>query len=245
MRRTAWLQDTRMERFEEAFGAWTESRLTQEEAARLLGICERTFRRWIDRFEEAGLDGLIDKHLSQASNRRAPVDRYRNRHRSWNVRHFHAWWYQRDGGKRSYTWVKSALQTAGLVARASRRGAHRKQREAANRYLRETYLPAFNAEFARPPREEGSAFVACGDAERLDEILCEHHERVVGHDNCIRFRRKVLQIPPDRYCCHYVKATVKVLQYPDGCVAIRHGPCELARYDPQGELLTGNLRTAA
>ncbi len=81
---------------------------------------------------------------------------------------------------------------------------------------RETYLPAFNAEFARPPREEGSAFVACGNAERLDEILCEHHERVVGHDNCVHFRRKVLQIPSDRYRCHYVKATVKVLQYPDG-----------------------------
>ncbi len=126
-----------MERFEEAFGAWTESRLTQEEAARLRGVCERTFRRWIDRYEEAGLDGLIDKRLSQASSRRAPVDevmglvdRYRNRHRGWNVRHFHAW-YRRDGGKRSYTWVKNALQAAGLVARAPRRGAHRKRREPA------------------------------------------------------------------------------------------------------------------
>ncbi len=117
--------------------------------------------------------------------------------------------------------------------------------EAANRYLRETYLPAFNAEFARPPREEGSAFVARGDAERLDEILCEQHERVVGHDNCVRFRRQVLQIPPDRYRCYYVKATVKVLRYLDGCVAIRHGLRELARYDPRAKLLTENLRTAA
>lgn len=96
--------------------------------------------------------------------------------------------------------------------------------EAANRYLRETYLPALNAEFARPPREEGSAFVACGDGDRLDEILCEHHERVVGHDNCVRFRRRVLQIPADRYCCHYVKAKVKVLRHPDECITIRHGP---------------------
>ena len=61
-------------RFEEAYGGWTESRLTQEEAARLLGVCDRTFRRYIDRYEEEGLEGLIDKRLSQISHRRAPVD---------------------------------------------------------------------------------------------------------------------------------------------------------------------------
>ncbi len=49
MRRTEWLQETRMARFEEAYCGWTERRLTQEEAARLLGVCDRTFRRWIDR----------------------------------------------------------------------------------------------------------------------------------------------------------------------------------------------------
>ena len=74
MRRTEWLQETRLMRFEEAYGGWTESRLTQEEAALLLGVCARTFRRYIDRYEEEGLDGLIDKRLSQVSCRRAPVD---------------------------------------------------------------------------------------------------------------------------------------------------------------------------
>ena len=74
MKRTKWLQGTRKMRFEDAYGDWQSSRLTQEEAARLLGVYERTFRRYIDRYEDAGLEGLIDKRLSQVSHRRAPVD---------------------------------------------------------------------------------------------------------------------------------------------------------------------------
>ncbi len=135
MRRTELLQEIRKMRFEEAYGVWTESRLSQEEAARMLGICARTFRRYIDRYEEGGLEGLLDKRLTQVSSRRAPldevlavVDRYRTRHMGWNVKHFHAW-YRRDGGQRSYTWVKNTLQSRGLVSRAAKKGAHRKRRE--------------------------------------------------------------------------------------------------------------------
>ncbi|MDE0145359.1 MAG: helix-turn-helix domain-containing protein [Nitrospira sp.] len=137
MRRTAWLQEIRMTRFEEAFFGWTESRLTQEEAARVLGVCTRTFRRWSERYEEAGREGLRDKRLPQASQRCAPVDevlalmaRYRTGHSGWNVKHFYTW-YRRDGGGRSYTWVKTRLQVAGVVARTPRRRAHRQRREAA------------------------------------------------------------------------------------------------------------------
>jgi transposase len=122
-------------RFEEAYGGWQQGRLTQEEAARLLGVCERTFRRHIDRYEDEGLDGLIDKRLNQLSHRRAPVDEvvrlvdcYRKRHDGWNAKHFYAW-YKRDGGVRSYTWVKNRLQEAKLVPKAAKRGAHRKRRE--------------------------------------------------------------------------------------------------------------------
>lgn len=135
MRRTEWLQETRKMRFEEAFGDWLEGRLTQEEAAKLLGVHARTFRRYIDRYEDEGLDGLIDKRLDQISHRRAPVDevmelvdRYENRHSGWNIKHFHAW-YKRDGGARSYTWVKNTLQSAGAVKKAPGRGKHRKRRE--------------------------------------------------------------------------------------------------------------------
>lgn len=135
MRRTKVLQEIRKMRFEEAYEGWNAGRLTQGEAARLLGMCERSFRRYLVRFEADGLDGLIDRRLEQVSNRRAPVDEvlaltdlYRKRHLGWNVRHFHAW-YRRDGGARSYSWVKKRLQEAGLVEVGRKKGAHRKKRE--------------------------------------------------------------------------------------------------------------------
>lgn len=135
MRRTEILQEIRKMRFEEAYGVWTERRLTQEEAARMLGVCDRTFRRYIDRYEESGMEGLLDKRLTQASSRRAPVDevmalarQYEGRYRGWNVKHFHSW-YRRDGGQRSYTWVKNTLQSRGLVSKAARKGTHRKRRD--------------------------------------------------------------------------------------------------------------------
>src|SRR4030065_502615 len=74
MRRTEWLQETRMIRFEEAFFGWTENRLSPEEAARLLGVCGRTFRRYVCRYEEHGIEGLVDKRLTQVSHRKAPLD---------------------------------------------------------------------------------------------------------------------------------------------------------------------------
>ncbi|MCX7628604.1 MAG: hypothetical protein N2Z69_09395, partial [Methylophilaceae bacterium] len=70
---------------------------------------KRSFRRYIRRYEEEGLAGLIDRRVEQASCRKAPVDAvmavvegYRRRHAGWNVKHFYAW-YRRDGGSRSYT----------------------------------------------------------------------------------------------------------------------------------------------
>ncbi|MFT4067611.1 helix-turn-helix domain-containing protein [Paraburkholderia sp.] len=82
-----------------------ESRLTQAEAARLLGVCERTFRRQTDRYKADGLDGLIDKRLEQISHRRAPVDEvvklvelYRRDYAGWNVRHFHSWYRREHSG---------------------------------------------------------------------------------------------------------------------------------------------------
>jgi len=135
MRRTELLQEIRKMRFEEAYEGWNVGRLTQGEVARLLGMCERSFRRYLVRYESDGLDGLIDRRLEQTSNRRAPVDevvaltdRYQKRHLGWNVRHFHSW-YRRDGGARSYSWVKKRLQEAGLVQTGKKKGEHRKKRE--------------------------------------------------------------------------------------------------------------------
>jgi transposase len=382
MRRTELLQEVRKMLFEQIYGVWQERRLTQAEAARMLGVCQRTFRRLLDRYEESGLDGLIDKRLNQASHRRAPVDEvlelidgYKERHQGWNAKHFYAW-YRQDGGKRSYTWVKCRLQEARLIAKAPGRGKHRKRRErspwpgmmvhqdgsthewtpgvlwdliltmddatnehyslffveqegtsssfraikeviekrglfsslytdrgshywltpeaggkvdkvnltqfgqamkrlgiqmiaayspeargrcermfgthqerltkelalagirdmeAANRYIAEAYLPAFNAEFMQPAMEEGSAFVAYIGT-NLDDFLCEHYERVVGKDNCVSFERLKLQIPADQHRLHYVKVTVRIHRYQDGTLAIFHGPRQLASYDQHGEL---------
>lgn len=391
MRRTELLQEVRKMRFEEAYGGWQEGRLTQAEAARLLGVCERSFRRYIHRYEEEGIEGLADRRLTQLSHRRAPVDevmrltqRYERYHRGWNVRHFYAW-YRRDEGQRSYSWVKSQLQRSGLVQREKGRGKHRKRRlpaawpgmmlhqdgsrhqwvpgvywdlivtmddatnehysmffveeegtassfqgireviegwglfcslytdrgshywhtgqaggkvdkgaltqfgramqqlgiemipayspqargrserafethqdrlvkelalagiseiEEANRYLRQVYLPAYNAEFKRAPREQGSAFVPYQGGD-LGEILCEHHERVVGNDNCVSFAGLKLQIPGDAHRMHYVRVKVRVHRYPDGNLAVFHGPRCLGRYDSQGAPLGSRLLAAA
>ena len=378
-------------RFEEAYAGWNSGRLTQAEAAQVLGMCERSFRRYLSRYEADGLEGLIDRRLAHASNRLAPVDevmalteQYRSRHSGWNVKHFHSW-YQRAGGTRSYTWVKKRLQDAELVPKAAKRGAHRKRRErrplpgmmihqdgsthewvpgalwdlivtmddatsehysmffveeegtassfrgvrevimayglfssfysdrgshywhtpeaggkvdkqnltqfgralrqlgiemiaayspeargrserafgthqgrlpqelalagittmaAANRYLKDIYLPAFNAEFAQPAMEEGTAFVPwVGGC--LDDILCEQADRTVGADNCVRFETLILQIPADRHRCHYVKAKVRVHRYANGHLAVFHGPRKLADYNPEGKVITKRLKQAA
>ena len=122
-------------RFKEAYEGWNAGRLTQAEAAQILGMCERSFRRHLSRFEADGLEGLIDRRLESASNRRAPVDevmalteQYRSRHTGWNVKHFHSW-YKQEGGARSYTWVKKRLQEAQLVQASKQRGSHRRRRE--------------------------------------------------------------------------------------------------------------------
>ena len=391
MKPTQVLQEIRKMRFEEAYEGWNEGRLTQAEAARILGVCERSFRRYLVSYEADGLDGLIDRRLEQTSNRQAPVDEvmamtdeYRRQYLGWNVKHFHSW-YQRTGGTRSYTWVKKHLQKAELVPKAEKHGAHRKRRErsalpgmmihqdgsthewvvgqmwdlintmddatsehysmffceeegtassfqgvhdvieahglfssfysdrgshywhtpeaggkvdkdnptqfgralrhlgiemiaayspeargrserafgthqgrlpnelalagiidreTANRYLREIYMPAFNTEFACPAPEQGTAFVPWIGS-NLDDILCEQYERTVSADNCVRFEGQILQIPADRHRCHYVKVRVRVHRYADGNLAVFHGPRRLADYDREGKTFTQNLKQAA
>jgi transposase len=368
--------------FEEVLNIWHKGRLTQEEAARMLSVSDRTFRRYIDRYNEDGLEGLSDKRLTQVSARKAPVDevlalvdRYELRHKGWNVSHFHTW-YKRDGGTRSYTWIKNQLQAAKSVPKRAKRGVHRKKRERsplpgmmihqdasthewvpgkkwdlvvtmddannehysmfftgqegtassfagvrdvllshglfcsfysdrgshywntpeaggkvdkknltqfgrgmhqlgiemiaayspeargrgerafathqdrlvkelaffgitgmaeANRYLNERYRPAFNTEFMEPTTESGSAFVPLLGAQ-IDDILCEHYERTVARDNCISFEGKTLQIPQDQHRCNYIKVKVRVHRYPDGSLAIFHGPRRLANYHPDGRV---------
>lgn len=114
----------------------------------------------------------------------------------------------------------------------------------ANQYLREVYMPAFNAEFMQPAAEEGSAFVPWIGGQ-LADILCERFERVVGHDNCVSFEGLKLQIPADRHRCHYVKTRVTVLRYPNRQMAIMHGPRKLAIYDLSGKEIKLNNTVVA
>jgi len=383
MNRTAWLQDRRMQKFRDVLSRWEQRSLSALEAAEILGCSERQFRRYRTRYEEEGLDGLIDKRLGKASARRVPADRiawmleqYRTHYMGWNVKHFHEQLVQRHGFDWGYTWVKTQLHTADLVERAKRRGAHRRKRprkpcvgmmlhqdgsrfawlagqpeldlivtmddatselysaflveeegtastfqgllevftaqglpgslysdrgshyfftpqagaevdknrltqvgralaqlgiehipayspqargrsermfgtlqdrlakelalagiteiDAANRFLRNHYLPAHNARFAKPPALPESAFVAA-DPAQLREILCVQEERVVARDNTVAYQRLRLQLPESPLRAHYVKARVVVRAYPDGRLAVFHGPRLLARYDAAGE----------
>jgi transposase len=383
MKRTKLLEELRKMRFEDTYNHYQQGSLTQEEAASLLGVCARTFRRYIMRYKEEGLDGLIDRRISQLSHRMAPVDEvcrltdlYRNEYYGWNVRHFHNW-YQRQGGGRSYSWVKNKLQDANLVLKAKGKGKHRKRRErspmagmmihqdgsthqwidgvywdlivtmddatsehysmffidqegtmssfkgvketiekrglfcsfysdrgshywytpeaggkvshdhltqfgramqqlginmiaayspeargrserafrthqerlpkelakagivdmaSANRYVQEVYMPAYNKEFMVKSAEDGDAFVSLqvGD---INEILCEHYERVVGKDNCVHFEGLILQIPRQIYRFNFVKVKVMVHCYLDGHLALFHGPRKLAEYGCDGQLI--------
>jgi hypothetical protein len=114
----------------------------------------------------------------------------------------------------------------------------------ANRYLKRRFLPAFNRLFSVPAREPGSAFVPFIGASLVD-ILCLQELRVVGNDNCVRCRNLTLQIPADQHRCHYVKASVRVHQYPNGTLALFHGPRCLARYTAQGKTVQTKPRRAA
>ena len=108
--------------------------------------------------------------------------------------------------------------------------------EAANVWLRQTFVPAFNARFGKTAAEEGTAFIAYPGVS-LDDVLCIQGDRRVGRDNCISWSGKSLQIPEQKHRHHYVRATVCVHEYPDRRLAVFDGPRCLARYNADGGLL--------
>ena len=388
MRRTAMLWEVFVSRFEEALAQYKRRRLTGEEAGELLGLSGRHFRRLCVRYGEAGLEGLRDRRIGRPSPRRASArelsrmhDLYRERYGDFTVKHFHEQLVRRHGYELCYTVTRLSLQAAGLVAKAKRRGAHRKKRlrrplpgmllfqdgsthrwiaalghdldlvvtlddatgaiysailveqegtmssflglaetierqglfgalytdrgghyfltrkgaskvdkkdltqvgralsqlgithipsyspqgrgrmervfgtlqkrlpqelrlariktmAAANRYLRDHFVPGYNARFAVPAAEPGSAFVPYV-GRPIADLLCVQEDRVVGADNCISFKRRSLQIPPQRHRQHYVRATVRVHEYPDGSLTIFDGPRCLVRFDPKGRANDG------
>ena len=105
------------------------------EAAEIIGISDRSMRRWRERYEEFGYDGLCDRRKGRPSPKRVPLKTaeevlrlYREKYFDFNVRHFHEKLVEEHRIEISYTWVKAALQGAGLVGKQRRRGRHRRRR---------------------------------------------------------------------------------------------------------------------
>ena len=135
MRRTEQVQGLRLMKFEEVYGRTHRGGLSQAEAAEVLGVSERTFRRWRDRYEAEGADGLYDRRLGRLTARRAPVDEvarvlelFDPRYWDFTAKHFHEKLVADHGFKRSYNWLRLSLQAHGRRRAAPRRGAHRRKR---------------------------------------------------------------------------------------------------------------------
>ncbi len=136
MDQSRYLQMVRANRFESVYNRWKQREFTQAEAGEQLEMSERTFRRYVVRYEAWGRQGLSDKRLGRTSPRRASpqevsevVELYMGCYPNRNIRHFYEAYTERHGGTRGYSWVKRCLQDAGAVPRGRRRGPHRELRE--------------------------------------------------------------------------------------------------------------------
>jgi transposase len=357
------------------------------QAAEILGISPRQMHRWKQRYEEFGYDGLFHRRWGRPSPKRVPLETvetvlrlYRERYFDFNVRHFHEVLQAEHQMALSYSWVKTALQTAGLVAKARKRGPHRQRRErrplpgmllhidasthawlagaggayqdllsvsddatnelyyaafvdeestatvmaaleavvrtrgvfcalytdrashfvwtpkageafdprrktqvgralqqlgieliaayspqargrkerlygtlqgrwpqelrvrgvttvsAANAWLQTEGVAAFNARFTVPAAQAGSAFVPAPPG--LERIFSIQHERIVGHDNTVRFGRQVLQLGPTPLRWNFVKCRVTVHQHLEGTLSVTYGPHTIARFTAEGQPLS-------
>lgn len=135
VRRTEVLQGLRMMKFLSLLDRVEAAQLSKLEAAEILGISERTFRRWCGRYREEGEPGLADRRLGKPSAKRVPdadadeIERlYRERYQGFSAKHFHEHLVADHGFRWGYTWTKTFLHGRGLLRPAPRRGAHRRRR---------------------------------------------------------------------------------------------------------------------
>ena len=122
-------------KFEDVYGRCYRGDLSQAEASEILGMSERTFRRWRERYEAEGAAGLYDRRLGRVSARRAPVDEvmrvlelFETRYPDFTAKHFHEKLVCEHGFGLSYNWLRLSLQAHGKIKPAPRRGAHRRKR---------------------------------------------------------------------------------------------------------------------
>jgi transposase len=125
----------RMMKVQEVLLRAMAKKITWWQAAEIIGVSARTMRRWRERLERDGYDGLADRRKGVVSPKRVPLEMcekvlglYRERYYDLNMRHFHEKLNEEHGIELSYTWVQKALQEAGLVAKRSKRGTHRRRR---------------------------------------------------------------------------------------------------------------------
>lgn len=111
-------------------------KITWWEAAEIIGVTDRTMRRWRERLETGGYTGLVDRRKAKPSDKRVDVAKveevlrlYREEYFDLNMRHFHEKLAEKHEIKLSYTFVQKALQGAGLVTRGRKRRKHRRRRE--------------------------------------------------------------------------------------------------------------------
>ena len=256
MTRTQVLQEIRRMRFAEAYGGWQERRLSQEEAARPAGgVCERTFRRYVDRYEGRGPGRACRQALGASLG--APWRRvdevvrtealYRERYDGWNVKHFHSFYRREHAGTRSYTWVKNTLQRAGLVAKAPARGRHRRRRERAP-------VPGMML------HQDGSTHSGCPDQPplwdliiTLDDATSEHYSMFfVEQEGTASSLRGMTEVIPDAGApvepVH--RPGLTLLAHPRGwrqgrphpSHPVRARPCAPARRGDDPRLLSGSTR---
>jgi transposase len=107
---------------------------------------------------------------------------------------------------------------------------------AANKYIKEIFIPEYNESFSIAAEGNGSAFIPFVGG-NLDDVLCIHEERVVNNDNSVSYHKIILQIPADDCRHHYVKCKVRVHEYSNGDLAIFHGPRKIGSYDNKGNIL--------
>ena len=115
--------------------------------------------------------------------------------------------------------------------------------EAANRFIADVYLAEHNARFAVVAEQPDTAFVACRP-EHWREVLCRHETRQVRNDNTVRWRGRSLQIPPSRLRPHFVRAKVRLHEYPDSAVALYWGPHRIAEFPAEAADPSINTRAA-
>ena len=118
----------RMMKLQEILLRAMAKKITWWSAAEIIGVSDRTMRRWRERLEQHGYSGLADRRKGRPSDKRVPLAQaqevlrlYQETYYDLNMRHFHEKLCEVHGIQLSYTWVQKALQGAGLVAKRSKR----------------------------------------------------------------------------------------------------------------------------